>query len=208
MMEIANRLRRLREEHCLSQLDFGNIMRVNRMTINNYETGKRVPDIDFTMRAADYFGVSVEYIAGRTEFRHREDMEVSAAKAERLMKAVESMPQIESQQMMLDLTALLELANEYDANVPVLIGLIGAIEEYRKILRGYVELEKSLVRSAAELKRQNIHPAQIQAACAEKATALSDYALDAAKSMFGTMRICSTMLQKELAATLVRECGD
>ena len=41
---------------------------VNRMTINNYELGKRVPDLDFAIKAADYFSVSLEYIAGRTEY--------------------------------------------------------------------------------------------------------------------------------------------
>lgn len=205
MAKIADRLRLLREESGLSQSEFAAKMGVNRMTINNYETDKRTPDINFAMNAANYFSVSVEFISGKTEFRHREDMEISVAKAERLMKAVEAMPQIESQQMMADLTQLLELSNKYGANIPVLIGLIGAIAEYSRILNGYVSLEKSIVRSATELKRQNVHPTQIQAACEKSSAAMSDYVLDSANTMFGTLRVCSNMFQKELKETLRKE---
>ncbi len=202
MSKISDRLKLLRDESGLSQAEFAEKMGVNRMTINNYETDKRTPDINFAIKAADYFGVTIEYISGKTEFRHREDMEVSVKKAEQLMKIISAMPQIEGQQMMDDLASLLELSNEYGTNMPILVGLINTISDYRRILSGYISIENSLVRTATELKRQKMPPALIQAACGDKSLALSDYVLDSSKTMLGTLQVCSDMLQKELQHTL------
>ncbi len=129
-------------------------------------------------------------------------MKISVKKTEQLMKIISAMPQIEGQKMMDDLVSLLELSNEYGTNTPVLVGIINTIPDYRRILSGYSSIEKSLVRTATELKHQKIQPALIQAACGDKSLALSDYVLDSSKTMFDALRVCSDMLEKELKHTL------
>lgn len=41
----------------------------NRVAISQYENGKRIPEIDALTSFADYFGVTVDYLLGRTDER-------------------------------------------------------------------------------------------------------------------------------------------
>lgn len=61
-----NRLRALREGRDLTQADLGEVLRVSKQTISNYENGVSSPDQDMLLRIADYFGVSTDYLLGRT----------------------------------------------------------------------------------------------------------------------------------------------
>jgi len=63
------RLRQLREERAMSQEQLGRQLSVTKGTISMYETGKRQPDAEITQRIADFFGVSVDYLWGRTDAR-------------------------------------------------------------------------------------------------------------------------------------------
>ena len=62
----AERLRELREKHGLTQKELGNALNVTSQTISNYEIGKREPEISEFIKLADYFGVSIDYLIGRT----------------------------------------------------------------------------------------------------------------------------------------------
>jgi transcriptional regulator with XRE-family HTH domain len=65
------RLRLLREERAMSQEQLGRQLCVTKGTISMYETGKRQPDAETTQRIAGFFGVSVDYLWGRTDVRER-----------------------------------------------------------------------------------------------------------------------------------------
>lgn len=62
-----NRIRQLREEASLRQIDVANATGIDQKTLSNYETEKTNPDSYSLIRLADFFDVSIDYLVGRTE---------------------------------------------------------------------------------------------------------------------------------------------
>lgn len=62
-----DRLRTLRERRELTQSELGRVLRVSKQTISNYENGVSAPDQETLGRLADYFGVTTDYLLGRTD---------------------------------------------------------------------------------------------------------------------------------------------
>lgn len=60
-------LRELRKQKGLTMKQLGKIVGVGESAISQYENGKRQPDYDILNKLADYFGVSVDYLLGRTD---------------------------------------------------------------------------------------------------------------------------------------------
>lgn len=63
----GGRLRRLRDSRELSQRELARLLRMSYGTIGMYETGKREPDFSTLLTIAEYFGVTVDYLLGRTD---------------------------------------------------------------------------------------------------------------------------------------------
>ncbi len=61
------RLKELRKERNISQLKLALDLNMNQNTISRYETMEREADYETLVRLADYFGVSLDYLLGRTE---------------------------------------------------------------------------------------------------------------------------------------------
>ena len=61
------RLKELRKQHNISQLKLAMDLHMNQNTISRYETGEREPGIRELILIADYFGVSLDYLLGRTD---------------------------------------------------------------------------------------------------------------------------------------------
>ena len=61
-----NRIRDLREDRDLRQIDVAEATGIDQKTISNYETGKTNPDSFAIIKLADFFGVSADYLIGRT----------------------------------------------------------------------------------------------------------------------------------------------
>ena len=57
----------MREDLDLRQIDVSYATGIDQKTLSNYETGKTKPDSEALIRLADYFGVSIDYLVGRTE---------------------------------------------------------------------------------------------------------------------------------------------
>lgn len=202
---IGERLRILREEKKLSQADFAELMDVNRMTINNYENGKRTPDVLFAAAAASQFNVTLEYLTGLSEFRNKEDFTAAIDKANHLHMMVAQMPQVEGQQVMSQLVDLLENSNRSDTSVPILLGMIRVINEFSSLLKHYEELEENIIHTTAELRWQKVQSPLIQWTCVEKTKAINENALDAANSVFSAFQLCAKMLNRKLMKTLEAE---
>lgn len=62
------RLKELRAEKGVQQKDLADYLKIANSTYSQYETGKRVPSIDMLMKIADFFGVSVDYLLGRSDY--------------------------------------------------------------------------------------------------------------------------------------------
>lgn len=69
MAKLFERLRLLRKEQNLPQEKTAAEIGVGFSTYRRYETGERVPDADVLVRIADFYGVSLDYLVGRSEER-------------------------------------------------------------------------------------------------------------------------------------------
>lgn len=64
---IGDRLRYLIHERGMDQKQFAEKFGLKVSTLNGYVTNYRSPDIEMQKRFADFFGVSVDYLIGRTD---------------------------------------------------------------------------------------------------------------------------------------------
>lgn len=65
--KFAERLKELREEKGLSQAQLAAAVNnlITQSAIGHWELGKRTPNLDAVIILADFFGVSIDYLAGR-----------------------------------------------------------------------------------------------------------------------------------------------
>ena len=61
-----NRLRDLREDRDLKQKDLADLQKVHQTTYSDYELGRLNIPISALHALADYYGVSIDYLLGRT----------------------------------------------------------------------------------------------------------------------------------------------
>lgn len=59
----------LRKSKKLKQWEIADILDTDRSTITKWETGKSKPGHDMMITIADYFGVSTDYLYGKSEVR-------------------------------------------------------------------------------------------------------------------------------------------
>lgn len=65
----ASRVRTLRNEQKVTQVIFAQDMGVATYTIKNWERAVNIPHLEMLCKIADYFGVSIDYLAGRKDDR-------------------------------------------------------------------------------------------------------------------------------------------
>ncbi len=61
------RIKELRSKRKISQLKLALDLNMNQNSISRYETGEREADYKTLLKLADYFGVSLDYLFGRTD---------------------------------------------------------------------------------------------------------------------------------------------
>lgn len=62
-----NRIKELREDRDLRQIDVARATGIDQRSISNYETGKTLPDSYAIIRLADFFNVTCDYLLGVSE---------------------------------------------------------------------------------------------------------------------------------------------
>lgn len=67
MANFAERIKELRLEQGMSQDTLGEIIGVKRFAVSTYERGQNYPEVRNLIILADYFGVSTDYLLGRTD---------------------------------------------------------------------------------------------------------------------------------------------
>lgn len=65
-----NRLKFLREEKGLFQKDIAKLLNVSVPAVNQYESGKRDMSTDTLIILSEYFGVTTDYLLGKTDIRN------------------------------------------------------------------------------------------------------------------------------------------
>lgn len=64
---LSKRLAYLRKNKEITQEQIANIIGVSRPTYTAYEMGRRQPDYETLQKLADFFGVTIDYLLGRTD---------------------------------------------------------------------------------------------------------------------------------------------
>lgn len=59
-IQLEANLRRLRLDHNYTQTQIGEKLNISRQAYSNYETGKRIPDLDILIKIADIYHISLE----------------------------------------------------------------------------------------------------------------------------------------------------
>ena len=70
------RIKQLREEKGISQLEFAKRINLTQQSVSAYEKGIREPSLDILKAIADFFGVSTDYLLGKSDVRNPEEVEV------------------------------------------------------------------------------------------------------------------------------------
>ncbi|MCI8554302.1 MAG: helix-turn-helix transcriptional regulator [Clostridiales bacterium] len=68
-MNLGEKLARLREEFDISQKELAAQLNVGRSTISAYEKGTAQPSYDVLIRLAEFYGVNLDYLFGRTKIK-------------------------------------------------------------------------------------------------------------------------------------------
>ena len=68
--KFPKRLSSLRKERKLSQRGAAQILGVSQALLSHYENGVREPGLEFVANACSFYGVSADYIMGRTDLRY------------------------------------------------------------------------------------------------------------------------------------------
>lgn len=66
-MIFPERLLYLRKSRSLTQEQLADELRFHTMTVKNYEHRRRNPTFEAVVKIADFFNVSLDYLAGRTD---------------------------------------------------------------------------------------------------------------------------------------------
>ena len=66
-MKLYPRIRELREDHDLTQKKLGEAINLPQRTYAYYESGQRMVPPEVLCALADFYGVSVDYLLGRTD---------------------------------------------------------------------------------------------------------------------------------------------
>ncbi len=90
MEMIKNRIRDLREDLDLRQIDVASATGIDQKTLSNYETGKTNPDSYSVIRLAEFFGVTTDYLLGyaSTNIRTNTDIINKLNKIEREIQEI------------------------------------------------------------------------------------------------------------------------
>lgn len=89
--KLSERLKQLRLEKDLRQDQLAKLVHVEKSSISMYENDVRQPSYEVLLRYADIFGVSVDYLLGRTTDRSLDLSGLTAADIALISKLVDSM---------------------------------------------------------------------------------------------------------------------
>ena len=69
MLALNENIKKLRVAKGLNQVEFAKTLCVTKQCVSNWENDNVVPSIDMLCKIADFFGVSADYLLGRSEKR-------------------------------------------------------------------------------------------------------------------------------------------
>lgn len=88
-----NRIRSLREDKDLRQIDVAQATGIDQKTLSNYETGKTNPDSFALIKLADFFGVTIDYLVGRSADNYLSKKDITE-KLDEIQKSLEEIKRL------------------------------------------------------------------------------------------------------------------
>ena len=70
----GNRIKLLREEKQIKQDELAKILSISPSAVGMYERDEREPNDEITLKLAEYFGVSTDYLLGKSDIRNPEEL--------------------------------------------------------------------------------------------------------------------------------------
>lgn len=67
---LGKRIKELREDAELTQLEFSKILNISNSTLSQYEAGNRIPSDEIKREISKYFNVSLDYLMGASNVRN------------------------------------------------------------------------------------------------------------------------------------------
>lgn len=68
-----NRIAQLRKEKHLNQIGLAMKLNISQYMVSSYETGRHQPTMDMLVELSDFFNVSIDYLAGKSDIRNSAD---------------------------------------------------------------------------------------------------------------------------------------
>lgn len=72
-MNFGQILKSIRNEKNITQEELAKVLNLKRTSISGYETGRKEPDFGTLAKIADYFGVSIDFLLGRSNVKYTMD---------------------------------------------------------------------------------------------------------------------------------------
>jgi len=74
---IGTRIKKLREDKGLNQLELAKLLNISNTTLSQYESGQRTPSDDIKIKLSKTFNVSIDYLLGITDIKnpYKEDID-------------------------------------------------------------------------------------------------------------------------------------
>lgn len=71
----GNRIKNLREEMNMKQEELAKVLSISPSAVGMYERDEREPNDEITLKLAEYFNVSTDYLLGKTDIRNPEKID-------------------------------------------------------------------------------------------------------------------------------------
>ena len=65
MAFLGENLKKIRQEHKLTQVELANMLGISQKSYSHWETQKTEPTLENVVKLADFFGVSLDWLFGR-----------------------------------------------------------------------------------------------------------------------------------------------
>ena len=76
-MKFAERFSQLRIDNDVKQKELARMLNLSVASISHYETGVNFPDLKSLVEIANFFDVSLDYLVGRTDYKHEIDYDAT-----------------------------------------------------------------------------------------------------------------------------------
>lgn len=75
---LGKRIKLLREEERLNQLELAKKLNISNSTLSQYETGQRIPSDDIKIKIAKIFNVTLDYLLGVSDIKNNDVTTIAA----------------------------------------------------------------------------------------------------------------------------------